>query len=224
MRVEIWADVVCPWCYIGRHRFEKALADFDGGKSVEVVLRSFELDPGAPPESDLTLDEMLARKYGITPKEAHGLNERVARLAHEEGLDFHLDRARPANTLDAHRLLQLASVRHVRPQVEERLQRAYFCEGARLSDPGELLRLSLEAGLREGDVRRVLAGQAFTLQVRTDEREAHEMGAEGVPFFAFDRRRTVSGAHPKEFFTQVLRMMHTSDSPGSSETAPGDES
>jgi len=207
MKVEIWADVVCPWCYIGRRRFEKALGRFDGRASIEVVYRSFELDPGAPTDSNMTLDEHLAAKYGISVEEAHSANERVARVAAEEGLEFHLDRAKPTNTLAAHRLLQLATVRHIRPTVEDRFLQGYFSEGARLGDLETLLRLSLDGGLREDDVRRVLAGQAFTLQVRNDEKEAAGLGAEGVPFFLFDGSRTVSGAQPTDFFLRVLEMV-----------------
>jgi len=206
MKVEVWADVVCPWCYIGRRRFEKALSQFDGRASVDVVYRSFELDPGAPIESDMSLDEMLAAKYGLSISEAHSANERVSKIAAAEGLEFHLDRAHPTNTLAAHRLLQLGTVRRIRPAVEERFLKAYFAEGASLADPETLLRLSVDAGLTQEDSRHVLAGQAFTLQVRADETEAAALGAEGVPFFLFDRLRTVSGAQPTEFFLKVLEM------------------
>ena len=214
MKVEVWADVVCPWCYIGRRRLEKALAQFDGTAPVEVVYRSFELDPGAPPQIDMSLDELLAAKYGLASADAHAANERVTRLAAAEGLEFHLDRARPANTLHAHRLLQLATVRHIRPAVEERFLKAYFTDGDSLADPETLLRLSVEAGLRDRDARHVLAGQAFTLQVRADETEAAALGADGVPFFLFDRTRTVSGAQPAEFFLNVLEMMSGRPSAG----------
>jgi len=219
MKVEVWADVVCPWCYIGRKRLEKALAQFDGPTPVEVVYRSFELDPGAPIETDMSLDQLLAAKYGLSLAEAHAANERVTRTAAAEGLEFHLDRARPTNTLAAHRVLQLASVRRIRPAVEERLLGAYFSEGASLADPESLLRLSVEAGLKEADVRHVLAGQAFTLQVRADEAEAAALGAEGVPFFLFDRTKTVSGAQPVDFFLSVLRMMGD-QSRAATETSP----
>jgi len=213
MKVEVWADVVCPWCYIGRKRFEKALADFPGKESVEVVYRSFELDPGAPTEVDMSLDQLLAAKYGLSVVEAHAANERVTKTAAAEGLVFHLDRARPANTLDAHRLLQLATVRRIRPAVEERFLRAYFTEGASLADPETLLSLAVDAGLTTEDARHVLAGQAFTLQVRADEAEAAALGAEGVPFFLFDRIRTVSGAQATDFFRHALEMVKGTNSP-----------
>ena len=207
MEVEVWADVVCPWCYIGRRRLEKAIAQFGAAPTVDVTYRSFELDPGAPTQSDMSLDQMLAAKYGLSEAEAHAMNERVTKTAAAEGLEFHLELARPTNTLAAHRLLQLATVRHVRPAVEERFLKAYFSEGAPLAEPETLLRLAAEAGLRDDDVRRVLAGQAFTLQVRRDESEAAALGAEGVPFFLFNRLRTVSGAQPVEFLRNVLEMV-----------------
>jgi len=207
MDIEVWADVVCPWCYIGRRRLEKAIAQFDDPGSVEVTYRSFELDPGAPVHSDLTLDQLLAAKYGLSEAEAHAMNERVATTAAAEGLEFHLELARPTNSLDAHRLLQLATIRHLRPAVEERFLKAYFTEGASLGDPERLQELAVDTGLRESDVQRVLAGRAFTLQVRQDEAEAAALGADGAPFFLFDRVRTVAGAQPVEFLRNVLAMV-----------------
>jgi len=204
MQVEVWMDVVCPWCYIGRRRFEQALELHPRRVEVEVLYRSFELDPGATSDSSRSLDELLASKYGVTPAEAAAANRHVAELAAQEGLEFHLEKAHPTNTLDAHRLLQLARVRRIRSAVEERFQRAYFCEGAAISDPTTLLRLGVEAGLKESDIRQVLGGQAFTLQVRNDEKEAREWGARGVPFFVFDRNLKIFGAQPKEAFQRAL--------------------
>jgi predicted DsbA family dithiol-disulfide isomerase len=212
MKVEIWSDVICPWCYIGRRRFEKALSRFDRPESVEVVFRSYELDPTAPLQSEKTLDETVATKYGISIAEAQAANERVTRIAAQEGLDFRLDLARPTNTLAAHRLFQLATIRRIRPAVEDRFQKAYFTEGASLADGATLLRLSADAGLKEDDIRRVLAGQAFTLQVRTDEKDAFALGAHGVPFFLFDRTRVVSGAQPTDLFLHALNSTPAAES------------
>jgi len=205
MRVEVWGDIACPWCYVGRRRFDRALDAFEGRERVDVVLRSFELDPDAPAASPVSLDQALATKYGMSPDEAHRANERLTELAAGEGLEFHLDRVRPTNTFDAHRVLQLAGIRRIRPRVEERFQRAYFSEGALLSDPTTLLELSREVGLSDPDVRRVLGGRAFTLQVRTDEEEAHALGASAVPFFAFDRRRVLAGARSLAEYLAALR-------------------
>ena len=204
MKVELWSDVVCPWCYIGRTRFEKALARWEGRETVELVFRSFELDPEAPVGSERTLSQALAEKYGLSPAEVERSHERVTRIAAEEGLAFRLDLARPTNTLAVHRLLQLAGVRHIRPRAEDRFQRAYFTEGASFADPETLLRLATEAGLKEDDARRVLAGQAFTLQVRADEKEAAALGARGVPFFVFDRKEAVYGAQSTDAFVRIL--------------------
>jgi len=202
VKVELWGDVVCPWCYLGRRRFERVLAESPNRESVEVVLRSFELDPEAPASADRTLEERLRARYGLSVEQAQAAIDRVSRVAAGEGLEYHLERARPTNTLDAHRILQLAQVRHRRREVEERFDRAYFVDGEVLSDHAVLLRLASEAGLDSADVRRVLAGQAFTLQVRADEREAHELGAHGVPYFVFDRARVVEGAQSAD----VLRL------------------
>jgi predicted DsbA family dithiol-disulfide isomerase len=206
MKIDVWMDVVCPWCYIGRRRLENALRQFDGRDAVEVAYRSYELDPGAPHEASRTVTEVLAEKYGISEADAQRANDRVSKIAAEEGLEFHLENTRPTNTLDAHRVLQLAGIRRVRPVVEERFQRGYFTEGVFLGDPENVLRLATEAGLSDSDVRRVLAGQAFTLQVRADEREAKERGATGVPFFVFDGRQTLSGAQPPEVFLRALKL------------------
>jgi predicted DsbA family dithiol-disulfide isomerase len=207
MQVEIWSDVVCPWCYLGRHRFDRALAAVAPPQPPEVVLRSFELDPGATGTPEAPVVEHLIQRYGMSRSEAERAIEHVTREARTEGLELRLDLARPSNTLDAHRLLQLARVRHRRPEVEERFERAYFREGAVLSDPGTLLELSTEAGLSSEDVRRVLAGQAFTLQVRFDEEEATRAGATGVPHFRFDDGRTISGAQPFSVFVAALRAL-----------------
>jgi predicted DsbA family dithiol-disulfide isomerase len=204
VKVEIWMDVVCPWCYIGRRRFERALQESSRREQVEIVYRSFELEPDAPRENRSPVVEALAEKYGISRAEVEAADVRVTELARQEGLELHLERTVRTNTLDAHRLLQLAGIRRIRPAVEERFQRAYFTEGAPLNDPPTLLRLTAEAGVRESDARRVLAGQAFTLQVRNDEQEARALGAQGVPFFVFDRKETIAGAQPIESFRRAL--------------------
>jgi len=204
MQVELWSDVVCPWCYIGRRRLEKALTRVGKRDSVEVILRSYELDPNAPRESSISTSEHLESKYGMTADQVRQAQLRVSAIAAAEGLEYHLERTRPTNTLDAHRLLQLASIRRLRPVVEERFEHAYFTEGASLGDPETLLRLATEAGLSDSDVRRVLAGQAFTLQVRADERDAAALGASGVPFFVFDRKEVISGAQPTEVILRAL--------------------
>jgi predicted DsbA family dithiol-disulfide isomerase len=205
MNIQLWSDVVCPWCYIGRRRLERALQEFPEGSTAEVVYRSFELDPDFPPGTNVSLGTRLTEKYGMSPQEADAAIDRVTRAARGDGIDLRLTSARPANTLDAHRILQLATLRHRRAELEERFQHAYFTEGAVLDDPSTLLRLSGEAGLAESDVRRVLAGHAFTLQVRRDEAAARELGAHGVPFYLVDGQRKILGAQPIEVLARALR-------------------
>jgi len=204
VKIEIWSDVVCPWCYIGKRRFERGLAAFAHRDDVEVVWRSFELDPHAPHDSREDPVDRLARKYGMTREAALAAQARVTGLAAGEGLTYRLDLARPANTFDAHRLLQLAAERGVQGSVKERLLAAYFTEGRRIGDADTLATVAAEAGLDEAEARRVLDGDAFAAEVAGDEREAAALGISGVPFFVVDRRYGISGAQPAELIQQVL--------------------
>lgn len=205
MEVEIWSDVVCPWCYIGKRRFEKALEQFPHREAVNVHWRSFELDPNAPQQYPGTLNEMLARKYGTTPGQAAQMNARVSGLAADEGLDYHLDEAKPSNTFNAHRLLHLAAERGKQAEVKERLMRAYFTEGQPVGDPETLARLVAEAGLDVGEARAALATDEYADDVRADEERAAMFGIRGVPFVVIDERYGVSGAQPTEVFLQALQ-------------------
>src|SRR4051794_24498154 len=153
MKVEIWSDVVCPWCYIGKRRFETTLARFQHADQVEVIWRSFQLDSDAPLESGLTVTEMLAGKYGVGLEQAAAMNDRVTSIAAEEGLDYHLDKAKYTNTFDAHRLIHLAAERGLRNEMKERLMRAYFTEGASVGNADTLVRLAAEVGLDTGEAR-----------------------------------------------------------------------
>lgn len=205
MEIQVWSDVICPWCYIGKRRLERAIRSEGSSEGVEIRYRSYELDPNAPRGAIERLTERLARRYGWTPAQVDATNARVTEVAASEGLEYRLDRAVPSNTLDAHRLLQLAGSRGRRPQVEERFFRAYFTEGVPIGDTRELIRLATEAGVPEDEAIRVLAGAEFTTEVRADEEEARSIGARGVPFFVFDRRFGVSGAQPLEVFQDALR-------------------
>lgn len=204
MKIEVWSDVVCPFCYVGKRRLEAALSDFPHRDAVEVVWRSFELNADAPTETAEPLDAMLARKYGMGLAEARAANARVTAMAAEAGVEFHLDRARSGNTFDAHRLIHLAAEHGLMDAAKERLLRAYFTEGRAIGRRDELIALGVEVGLPEAAVRGALTGDAFAAEVRADEREAREIGVQGVPFFVFDRRLAVSGAQPQAVFTQAL--------------------
>jgi predicted DsbA family dithiol-disulfide isomerase len=204
MQVEIWSDVVCPWCYIGKRRFESALDRFAHRNDVQVVWRSFELDPSAPALVDVDASERLATKYGVSRERAEQMHDHMAQLAARDGLSFHFDRARSGNTFDAHRLLHLARAHGVQPELKERLMRAYFSEGEAIGDPETLARLAAEVGLASADIQNVLNGDAYGEDVRADEREAAELGIRGVPFFVLDRRYGISGAQPADLLLQAL--------------------
>ncbi len=205
MRVEIWSDVVCPWCFIGKRRFEAALARFAQREQVEVRWRSFELDPGAPAERTGSLVDHLARKYGVSREQAAGMQARVRATAAAEGLEFRFDHARSGNTFDAHRLLHLASDRGVQDAAKERLLNAYFSEGEPIGDPAVLVRLVEEAGVDGAEAKDILASARYADAVRADEAEARRLGISGVPFFVVDRRYGVSGAQSADVLRDVLR-------------------
>lgn len=204
MKVEVWSDVVCPWCAIGKRRFEKALARFAHRDEVEVTWHSFELDPSAPREHDGDLADHLAAKYGLTRERAEAMHRQMTENAAAEGWDFHFERARRGNTFDAHRLLHLAAERDVQDAVKERLFRAYFEEGEAIADHATLVRLVAEAGLDPDEARAVLASGRYADQVRADQRQAQAYGITGVPFFVVDRKYGVAGAQPPEALLQVL--------------------
>jgi predicted DsbA family dithiol-disulfide isomerase len=205
MKVEIWSDVVCPWCYIGKRRFEAALDRFAHRTDVELVWRSFELDPSAPQTGKPGgSTERLASKYGVTHDAARQMQQRVADAAAGEGLDFRLDVAVPANTVDAHRVIHMAAQVGLADQTKERLLRAHFIEGEAVGEADTLVRLATEVGLDAEAVRSLLATDELTDAVRDDEAEARALGITGVPFFVIDRRYGVSGAQPSEHLLQAL--------------------
>jgi predicted DsbA family dithiol-disulfide isomerase len=200
--VEIWSDVVCPWCYIGKRRFEKAVMSFD--HPVEVVWRSYELDRGAPPLRDGSSVERIARKYGMTVEEAAAQYRRITDLAAAEGLDYHLERARSGRSFDAHRLLHLARERGIQDAVKERLLAGYLQEGVAIGLASELAPLAVSAGLDADAVDAVLAGDTYGEEVRADEARAEEIGISGVPFFVIDGRFAIPGAQDPDTILAVL--------------------
>ncbi|MEU8620840.1 DsbA family oxidoreductase [Streptomyces sp. NPDC048623] len=205
MRVEIWSDIACPWCYIGKARFEKGLAAFAHRDEVEVVHRSFELDPNRAKGDTGPVLEMLARKYGRSLDEARAMEAHVAGNAEAEGLGYRTEGRDHGNTFDIHRLLHLAKDRGRQNELLDLAYRANFAEERSVFDDETLVTLAVEAGLDESEARAVLADPtAYADAVRADEREAAELGANGVPFFVLDRRYGVSGGQPAEVFTQAL--------------------
>jgi predicted DsbA family dithiol-disulfide isomerase len=203
--VEIWSDIACPWCYIGKRRFEAALEQFEHRDDVDVTWRSFELDPGAPHERTGDRAERLAQKYGMTVEQAREAEQRLTDAATGEGLDFRFDIARSGTTFDAHRLVHLAEAHGRQDAMKERLLRAYFTEGELMSDHDTLVRMALEVGLEEPEVRELLAGERYADEVRADERTAGELGISAVPTFVIDRKLGASGAQPPDALLDLLR-------------------
>ncbi|MET0235215.1 MAG: DsbA family oxidoreductase [Kibdelosporangium sp.] len=200
MRVEIWSDVICPWCYIGKARFDAALAEFEHRDEVEVVFRSFELDPGR--DTIESVEDMLTSRYGPQARE---MEQNVAALARGEGLGYRTDRE-VGNTFEVHRVLHLARAHGLESELMTALFRANFAEARSLFTGDTLLDVAVGAGLDKADVRRVLDDPAaYADDVRQDEREAAQLGARAVPFFVLDRRVGVSGGQSAEVFGQALR-------------------
>jgi len=207
LRLDIWSDIACPWCYVGKRRLEAALAQFEHRDSVEIVWRAFELDPSAPRVRDKSVSyaERLGKKYGTSAVQAQTMIDRMTNVAREDGLDFHFEIAQSGNTFDAHRVLHLAHERGKQDAVKERFLRAYMTEGEAIGEPETLVRLAAEAGLDEEEVRATLLSNAYEKEVRSDEREARENGITGVPFFVLGGRYAVSGAQPAELLLRALK-------------------
>ena len=205
MHVEIWSDLACPWCYVGKRRFEAALERYEGRDEVQVTWRSFELDPSAPAERELGGAEHLAEKYGMSVEDARQRQAQLAELAAEDGLDMRFDLTRGANTFDAHRLTHLAADHGRQDAMEERLLRAHHTEGELISDHATLARLAADVGLPADQVRDTLGSDRYAEEVRADEAAAARLGIRGVPCFVVDRARGASGAQPPELLLELLR-------------------
>ncbi len=207
MRIEIWSDVVCPWCYIGKRRFEQALAEFPHRDEVEVVYRSFELDPRAPEQGTESVVEALGRKYGGGPAAGRQMVDRVTAVAAETGLTFDFADAAHSRTLDAHRLLHLALAEGgpaLQARLKEALLAAYFTGARSMGDHNVLRQVAGSVGLDPARVDAVLTSEEFADDVQIDLTEARELGISGVPFYVLDRRLAVSGAQPATVFSEAL--------------------
>jgi len=204
MKIDIWSDLVCPYCYLGKRRLETALAQFAHRDQVELVWHSFELDPYAPAVSDEGTSEMLSRKYGIPLQQARASQRALEQQAAAVGLEFHLETTRTGNTFDAHRLIHLARSHGRQDELKDRLFAATFTEGRPIGDHEMLVELALEAGVPEADARRVLSSDEYADDVRADEADAVEVGVDGVPFFLIDRRFMIPGAQTPETVLAIL--------------------
>jgi predicted DsbA family dithiol-disulfide isomerase len=205
LEIQIWSDLACPWCYVGKRRFEAALAEFAHRDQVSVTWRSFQLDPGAPPVRDKqAYAERLARKYGSSVPHAQAMILRMVGVAAADGLTFDFENIQPGNTFDAHRLLHLARERGTQDALKERLFRAYLEQGRAIGDHATLLSLAGEVGLDVDEAQAVLATERFAREVRLDEAEARALGVDGVPFFVIANRYSVAGAQPAALLRSAL--------------------
>lgn len=221
LEVQVWSDIACPWCYVGKRRLEAAIARMPSPGEVEVVWRAFELDPTAPRvQPDVPYAERLARKYRVPVAQAQAMIDRMTSVAAGDGLTFRFDLVKPGNTFDAHRVLHLARERGVQGAAKERFLRAYMTEGEAIGDPETLARLSAEAGLDSAEVRKLLSSDAFTAQVRADEEEAREFGIDAVPFFVLGGVYGVAGAQPVDVLHEALTQAW-SELPPAAEYAEG---
>lgn len=213
MKVEIWSDVVCPFCYIGKRKFEKALEGFDGKEKVEIEWRSFQLDPDMQYVPGQSVHEYLGKRKGVTSKEGKQMNDSMAAMAKEVGLQYNFDKAIVSNTFDAHRLLHLAKKHGVQNEMKERLFAAYYTEGKNIGALDTLIQLGEEVGLAASEIKTTLQSDAFSKEVEQDQYEAQQVGVRGVPFFVFNNKYAVSGAQPTELFQQVLDKVWEEEKP-----------
>ncbi|MGV3502628.1 MAG: DsbA family oxidoreductase [Adhaeribacter sp.] len=204
MKIEIWSDIMCPFCYIGKRKFEHALQQFAGKDQVEVVWHSYLLDPQMQAQPGKSIYQVLADKKGWSLQQSRQAHEQVIAMAREVGLHYQMDQVQAANTYDAHRLIQMAKAHQLQDQAEERLFSAYFMEGRNLQELETLVALGKDMGLPEEELRQVLAGQAYSQEVQRDLYEARQIGIRGVPFFLVNQKYGISGAQPSEVFLQAL--------------------
>lgn len=213
MKVDIWSDVVCPFCYIGKRQFEIALDQFEHKDKVEVTWHSFQLDPNTPKPSVGSTYEMLSKKYGLTLEKAKEMSQGVVDMAALVGLHYDMDRTKPANTFDAHRLIHLAAKNGLADKAEERFFSAYFTEGQDIADEATLKKLSAEIGLNAAEVDAVLTSDEFADAVRIDQYKAQQMGIKGVPFFVVNQQYGISGAQGGQVILKALQGIWAEQNP-----------
>ena len=205
MKIEIWSDVMCPFCYIGKRNFEKALAQFTEKEKIEIVWKSFQLDASVPDIATESYEEYLVKRKGLSAEQVKGMLQNVTQMAREAGLDYHFDRSVIVNSLKAHRLIQFAKTRNLGDEAEERLFHAFFTEGKSIADIDTLTQLGVEIGLDATELQVAFTDELYAYQVNQDIQEARQIGVNGVPFFVFNRKYAISGAQPPQAFLETLR-------------------
>ena len=207
MKVEVWSDIMCPFCYIGKRNYETALDQFTDKNLVEIEWHSFQLDPTIPVKNEKKVNvyQYLAEKKGMSYEYSKKLHEKLIQTARDAGLEYNFDKAIVANSFDAHKMIQLAKTKNLGDAAEERLFRAYFTEGRDFGDTDTLVSLGKDIGLQENEIRDALKSDEFAYKVEQDIQEANDIGVGGVPFFVFNGKYAVSGAQPPEYFLQTLQ-------------------
>lgn len=205
MKIEIWSDVICPFCYIGKRNFEKALSQFAGNEHIEVNWKSFLLDPDMPEEPAGSYEEYLMKRKGLGLEQVRGMLKNVTLMAEQAGLEYHFDRSVMVTSRKAHQLIQLAKVHGKDNEVEERLFKAYFTDGENIADTVTLTKIGVEAGLNETEVASSFDNQQLAFELNRDIQEARNIGVNGVPFFVFNRKYAISGAQPVPVFLDTLQ-------------------
>ena len=223
MKVEIWSDIMCPFCYIGKRNFEAALNEFSEKDEIEIEWKSFQLDPTIPRnfERKISTYEYLAEKKGMSIEQSKQLHLNVIETAKKVGLTYDFEKSIVANSFDAHKLIQFAKAYGLGDDVEESLFKAYFSEGKDMSDHSTLISIGKEIGLVESEIISALSSEDFSKKVNADIKEANEIGVTGVPFFVFDRKYAVSGAQPKESFLNALQQSLSESKNEGSSCSPG---
>lgn len=204
MKIEIWSDVICPFCYIGKRNFETALEQFADKKNIEVIWKSFQLDPAIPEVATESYTDYLVKRKGMAVEQVQGMLSNVTQMATQVGLDYHLDQSIIVNSLKAHQLIQFAKSKNLGNEAEERLFKAFFIEGKNIADTETLVQLGKDFGLDESEIKANLEDEKYKYEIAQDIQEAQNIGVTGVPFFVFDRKYAVSGAQPAEAFLETL--------------------
>lgn len=210
MKIEIWSDIMCPFCYIGKRHFEAALKQFPQANEVEIEWKSFQLDPTIPKmEERVDVYQYLADKKGMSLEQSKSMHQNVIQMAKNAGLDYNFDIAVVGNSKDAHRLIQFAKTKGLGDQAEEALFKAYFTDGKNMADMKDLIEIGTSIGLDSNELTSILESDAFAYEMMQDVQEAQNIGVQGVPFFVFDRKYAVSGAQPVEAFLQTLEKVQS---------------
>ncbi|MDO5637412.1 MAG: DsbA family oxidoreductase [Myroides sp.] len=204
MKIEIWSDVMCPFCYIGKRHFEEALSKFSDKEHIDIEWKSFQLDPTMPNVAEESQEDYLVKRKGMSRDQVQGMLQNVTAMAKEAGLDFNFDQSIMVNSQKAHQLIQFAKSKGLGNEIEERLFQAYFTEGKNVADEITLTELGIEIGLDENELQVAFNDDKYLYQMKQDIQEAQNIGVRGVPFFVFDRKYGVSGAQPTEAFLETL--------------------